>query len=164
MPLTRQVRMRADQLAKIRAALENDLLRVITRRSVVLHLRQRGASRLRDEYANLVKGLSEAIIDFMAIDKVAALRATVLFGSLTNEGLRALASLSTEHKQTKGYLQPTRVKPRTKPLNSRILTIASPRKGKCMTKILELLMGSTSTGAAAGKGYDLSHSVDKHVG
>ena len=34
----------------------------------------------------------------MAIDKVAALRATVLFGGLTNEELRALASLCTEHK------------------------------------------------------------------
>ena len=34
----------------------------------------------------------------MAIDKVAALRATVLFGSLTNEELHALASLCTEHK------------------------------------------------------------------
>ena len=34
----------------------------------------------------------------MATDKVAALRATVLFGSLTNEELRALASLCTEHK------------------------------------------------------------------
>ena len=27
-------------------------------------------------------------------------------------------------------------------LNSRVLTIASPRKGKCMTKILDLLIGS----------------------
>ena len=34
----------------------------------------------------------------MTIDKVAALRATVLFGSLTDEELRALASLCTEHK------------------------------------------------------------------
>jgi hypothetical protein len=42
--------------------------------------------------------LAEAIIYSMAIDKVAALRATVLFGSLTNEELRALASLCTEHK------------------------------------------------------------------
>jgi hypothetical protein len=42
--------------------------------------------------------LAEAIIYSMAIDKVAALRATVLFGGLTNEELRALASLCTEHK------------------------------------------------------------------
>jgi signal-transduction protein with cAMP-binding, CBS, and nucleotidyltransferase domain len=42
--------------------------------------------------------LVEAIIYSMAIDKVAALRATVLFGSLTNEELRALASPCTEHK------------------------------------------------------------------
>lgn len=34
----------------------------------------------------------------MATDKIAALRATALFGSLTNEELRALASLCTEHK------------------------------------------------------------------
>ena len=34
----------------------------------------------------------------MATDKVAALRATVLFGSLTTEELRALASLCIEHK------------------------------------------------------------------
>jgi hypothetical protein len=50
LPLTQLVRMRADQLAKIRATVENDLLRAINRRSVVLHLRQRGASRLRNEY------------------------------------------------------------------------------------------------------------------
>jgi hypothetical protein len=42
--------------------------------------------------------LVEAIIYSMAIDKVAALRATVLFGSLTNEELHALASLCIEHK------------------------------------------------------------------
>jgi hypothetical protein len=42
--------------------------------------------------------LAEAIIFSMAIDKVAALRATVLFGSLTNEELHALASLCIEHK------------------------------------------------------------------
>jgi CRP-like cAMP-binding protein len=42
--------------------------------------------------------LAEAIIYSMAIDKVAALCATVLFGSLTNEELRALASLCTEHR------------------------------------------------------------------
>jgi len=34
----------------------------------------------------------------MATDKIAALPATVLFGSLTNEELRALASLSTKRK------------------------------------------------------------------
>jgi hypothetical protein len=34
----------------------------------------------------------------MGTDKIAALRATVLFGSLTNEELRALASLCTEQK------------------------------------------------------------------
>ena len=34
----------------------------------------------------------------MATDKIAALRATVLFGSLTNEELRALASRCTERK------------------------------------------------------------------
>src|SRR4051794_17812247 len=34
----------------------------------------------------------------MATDKIAALRATVLFGSLTNEELRDLASLCTERK------------------------------------------------------------------
>src|ERR1051326_351560 len=46
----------------------------------------------------LVKRFGRADHIFMATDKVAALRATVLFGSLTNEELRALASLCTEHK------------------------------------------------------------------
>src|ERR1043165_9322067 len=47
---------------------------------------------------SLVKRFGRADHIFMATDKVAALRATVLFGSLTNEELRALASLCTELK------------------------------------------------------------------
>src|SRR6185369_9883431 len=60
----------------------------------------RSVSILRDvkHTSWLVKRFGRADHISMATDKIAALRATDLFGSLTNEELRALASLCTEHK------------------------------------------------------------------